>query len=424
MIPNKKKALREFVLVALMLIISVVVSICSIEAYLRYAFHVSDLITGYYPLGNSVAGAKIKMVQREYSINLDFNNQGFRDREFSFERGVERRVLFLGDSFVEGTGVSVGKRASSLIEKLLQQNDDGNFRVFNAGQLATNPISYFENFAQFGVSLKPELVVVGVFMGNDFQNSRASPVPKNYSIADTHTPRTVGGIPDFFHLGYLRAFILGICSGKQQLVKSEVTDKFWDYYFKEKVNKDFFIKKSGISLARFEAFENLLSKDVARDFYNAKLNPSYFLGAIDSLEGHSVQLYDADDLNNVVDIIRVMNDECMRREVRLMVVTYPDIFQVASELYSRHLVDTLHMSKIPESMLQLKDLRLKFLNELEINRIAYTDLTPALSANDYYLFDGHLNESGQAIAAQLIYRRLKERMADGAQPLGNNAVHR
>lgn len=424
MIPAKKK-LREFILVVLTLVFSTLLSLYVIEAYLRYAFHASDLVAGFYPLGNSVAGAKIEMIQREYSINLSFNSQGFRDKEFSFENGAERRILFLGDSFIEGVGVSVDKRASSLIDEKLRENVDGNFRVVNAGQLATNPISYFENFTQFGVALKPELVVVGVFMGNDFQNSRASPVPKSYSIAESYTPRGMAvGILDFIHFGYLRSFILGIRSGKPPLVKREVTDKFWDFYFKEKINRDFYIKKADMSLVRYEAFERLFSQDVVRDFYNGKLNPGYFLGAAYSHEEHAVQLYDANDLNNVVDVIRVMNDECIHRGMKLMVVTYPDIFQVASALHSKHLVDTLHMSGVPESMLQLKDLRLKFLRELEVNKITHVDLTPALSANDYYIFDGHLNESGQAVAAQLIYRNLKDLLTDGSPQLGDNVARK
>lgn len=406
---STKKALRDSVLALLMLVMSVVVSLYCIEAYLRYAFHVSDLIAGFYPLGNTVASAKIKMVQREYSINLDFNNQGFRDKEFSFERGVERRILFLGDSFVEGTGVSVEKRASNLIEALLQKKEDSRFHVINAGQLATNPISYFENFIQFGAALKPELVVVGVFMGNDFQNSRAFPVPKNYSVVETYTSRAAKvSIPSFLYFGYLRTFIIGIYSGNALLVKSEVTENFWNYYFKEKVNKDFYIKKSNIPLLQYNTFENLLSKDVVQDFYDGKLNPSYFLSAVHSHEDHAGQLYDAKDLRNVVNIISVMNDECIRLGIKLVVVTYPDIFQVAPALYSRHLLETLHMFDVPKSMLQLKNLRLKFLSELKMIGITHIDLTPVLSANEYYLFDGHLNESGQAVAAQLIYSHLKD----------------
>jgi len=411
---STKKAFRGFLLVVLMLVISTLVSLYSVEAYLRYAFHVSDLVAGYYPLGNSVAGAKIKMVQREYSINLDFNNQGFRDKDFSFERGIERRILFLGDSFVEGIGVSIEKRASNLIEALLHKKEDSKFRVVNAGQLATNPITYFENFIQFGAALKPELVVVGVFMGNDFQNSRTIPMPKNYSVTDTYSPRGSRiSIPSFLYFGYLRNFILGVQSGKPQLVKSEVTDKFWDYYFKEKINKDFYIKKSSISLLKYNVFEDLLSQDVVQDFYDGKLNPSYFLSAVHSHEGHEGLLYDSKDLSNVVSIINVMNDECIRRGIKLVVVIYPDIFQVAPDIYSRHLIDTLKMFKVPNSMLQLKDLRLKFLKELEMIKINHIDLTPELSANDYHLFDGHLNESGQAIAAHLIYRRLKDLLTNG-----------
>jgi hypothetical protein len=416
MMRSTKKALKDNVLALLVLIVSTLASLYCIEAYLRYAFHISDLVAGFYPLGNSVASAKIKMVQREYSINLDYNNQGFRDKEFSFKRGEgERRILFLGDSFVEGTGVSVEKRASNLIQAQLQKKDS-RFNVINAAQLATNPITYFENFIQFGVALKPELIVVGVFIGNDFQNSRAFPVPKNYSVVETYSPRRPkDSIPSFFYFGYLRTLIIGVFSEKELLVKSEVTDKFWDFYFKQKVNKDFYIKKSNLPLLQYETFEKLLSKDVVQDFYDGKLNPSYFLSAIYSHEGRGEQLYDREDLSNVVSIMSVMNDECIRRGIKLVVVTYPDIFQLAPGLYSRHLLETLGMFDVPKSMFQLKDLRLTFLSELEKIGITHIDLTSALSISDYYLFDGHLNEGGQAVAAKLIYRRLKDIIKNSAQ---------
>jgi hypothetical protein len=82
------------------------------------------------------------------------------------------------------------------------------------------------------------------------------------------------------------------------------------------------------------------------------------------------------------------------------------------------------MSRVPKRMLQLKEVRLNFLNDLAIGKIAYVDLTPALGANDYYLFDGHLKESGQAIAAQLIYGQLKNELSAGARSQVSDTVHK
>lgn len=388
--------------------IAILVAFYLTEICFRIFYHVPDLVASYYPLGNEVSGAKIHVVQREYSVDMMFNNQGFLDKEFSFENKTpnEKRILFLGDSFVEGHGVSVERRASSIVEKRIIGNNP-EYKVINAAQLATNPISYFENLARFGVALKPDIVVVGIFIGNDFMDSRAHPVPQNYVVYEERPGLKNNAVGDVVELGYVRFFIGSLLHRNARLVRNVRTDKFWDFYFKEKISPEFFVRKAGLTQAEFEKRIASFQKDIASDFFTGKLNPSYLINSL-SLKRNDVEnkFYVQSDVDNVVDIINEMKFICETRKIKFIVVLYPDIYAVAPEIYKNHLIDNFRMPFVPSIFHELVELKTKFVSHLVQHNICMIDLTDVLSDKDYYLFDGHLNYQGQATAGEIIYQRI------------------
>lgn len=97
-----------------------------------------------------------------------YNDWGMRDRARSFARpaGVKLRSVIVGDSFVEGFFVS-----APLPERMEQRWAAGgrtDIEAINFGVLGTNPQHYYYRIRDIALLLKPDVIVVVVYAGNDF----------------------------------------------------------------------------------------------------------------------------------------------------------------------------------------------------------------------------------------------------------------
>ncbi len=72
-------------------------------------------------------------------------------------------IVFVGDSLTFGYGVEDGESWPAIIDAALPQA-----RVINLGLIGASPEQYVRVYETFGVPLKPKLLVVGLFPGNDF----------------------------------------------------------------------------------------------------------------------------------------------------------------------------------------------------------------------------------------------------------------
>ena len=96
----------------------------------------------------------------------DINEMGYRGADFGREKNdFEKRVLFLGDSFVMGDNVAPEKTIPAALERAL----DG-VEVFNMGVLAYGPDQSLVQLLEDGIDLNPDMVVLGIFPANDFQD--------------------------------------------------------------------------------------------------------------------------------------------------------------------------------------------------------------------------------------------------------------
>ncbi len=72
-------------------------------------------------------------------------------------------VVFVGDSLTFGYGVEDDESWPAIINAALPQ-----LRVVNLGLIGASPEQYVRAYETFGIPLKPKLLVVGLFPGNDF----------------------------------------------------------------------------------------------------------------------------------------------------------------------------------------------------------------------------------------------------------------
>lgn len=105
--------------------------------------------------------SRFRWVDVEHSV--EHNRFGYRGSEIEQERGVKRRFLFLGDSFVWGFGVGENELFTRVLERL-----SGNaVEVMNMGVSGYGTDQSYLLWRHRGHLWKPDDVVLGVTLAND-----------------------------------------------------------------------------------------------------------------------------------------------------------------------------------------------------------------------------------------------------------------
>ncbi len=104
------------------------------------------------------------------------NSQGLRDDEVEIPKppGVFR-ILALGDSFTVGANVEQDDAYPQVLERLLNDSGKGRIEVVNAGVGGWSPFQYAQFLDNYGLRYEPDLVLVGLFVGNDIFVDRFAP---------------------------------------------------------------------------------------------------------------------------------------------------------------------------------------------------------------------------------------------------------
>lgn len=113
-----------------------------------------------------------RLVEPEFKTTIRINSQGHRGGEFSPEKDGRFRILATGDSFTFGWGVNDSETYPVQLERALQHRSDLGIEVINAGFAACYyPDTYYLYLKNIGLDLKPDLVVLGFFLGNDVDHA-------------------------------------------------------------------------------------------------------------------------------------------------------------------------------------------------------------------------------------------------------------
>ena len=108
---------------------------------------------------------------RVHGFRTHTNAFGFRSKETAFEkRGF--RIVMLGDSFTFGTGVADEESFSWVLDDLLDAGPgSAGAEILNAGTNGSSNVSQINYFRADGVRFDPDLVVLNVYTGNDFDQN-------------------------------------------------------------------------------------------------------------------------------------------------------------------------------------------------------------------------------------------------------------
>jgi lysophospholipase L1-like esterase len=149
----------------------------------------------------------VEFSSTDWVTHVNTNQLGFRDREVSPKGPYTFRILVLGDSYTFGYGVEMEDSYPEQLEGFLnvQAQQPREYDVINTGVNGYGTIQEFGLLKRHFDSLRPDLVLLGFFTGNDFRN--------NLTFTEQFTPKFTGAgrwLADHIRLlGRLESFIKG-----------------------------------------------------------------------------------------------------------------------------------------------------------------------------------------------------------------------
>ncbi len=103
----------------------------------------------------------------EFDVTVRTNSAGYRE-DFEFDL-AEVAVAFMGDSFTFGHGVEASERYTNLFAARLNGRIDPK-RVVSLGRNDGFQPEHYEYFLRKHPELKPQYIVVGLYLGNDLES--------------------------------------------------------------------------------------------------------------------------------------------------------------------------------------------------------------------------------------------------------------
>jgi lysophospholipase L1-like esterase len=147
----------------------------TVEAVVRLALPVSDFFYEFDPhVGLKGIPAKQGWAVKRgaFATPVAFNSHGFRDREHAWTKPEgTRRVMLLGDSFIEALQVPLERSITALLEERLRSAGH-RVELVNLGLSGFGTARQYLMLRHYGLRYQPDLVVL-FFVGNDISdNSR------------------------------------------------------------------------------------------------------------------------------------------------------------------------------------------------------------------------------------------------------------
>lgn len=300
----------------------------------------------------------------EFRITITTNAHGRRDAEWTKEMFEDPdNLVFIGDSFVLGSAVEEPNSIPARIQTL--ESAAGRTReVFNFGIPAASPREYMLNLKEaIGMGIRARTVVVGVFVGNDFDpNYLPRPETAQSSAEQRETQH-----PGLLAHSHLARFIRWRVAHSTRLVGLMLWLSDW----------------TGI---------RLYTTPAAYIFFRQQTPDQ--VAAFRGMLGY----------------IGEMDEICRANGRQLSVVIIPNKIQVENR---ESLTGDSYEAEKPNRLI------LEYCSEREISCL---DLLPVLSGAYersgeplYFSIDRHLNERGYRIAAEAIHDFLVPRIAPAGE---------
>ncbi len=168
------------------------------------------------------------IIKNLYGVEFITDENGFRIGKDQEEKIGTRKILFLGDSFTVGWGVSFDSTISNLVEGFFETST--NIESINMGCGNYNTIMEVELFKQKGISLKPEIAILSFYI-NDLED----------------TPRILSNFEYYFMTNF---YLYGFLFDKYIKLKSKYDSDFINNYYQNQYSNSTRIRKNADAIRR------------------------------------------------------------------------------------------------------------------------------------------------------------------------------
>lgn len=296
----------------------------------------------------------------DYGFKL--NSRGFKDVEFDQKKAEGTyRIIGIGDSFTYG-GIPYQYNFLTLLEEKLNQNLKRKIELINMGIVGIGPKDYLSLLVNEGLVLKPDMVLLSFYLGNDFSD--------NYKSQENRK----------------------ILSWRDSYVVS-----FFDFLLK--VNSKF---EGSLYHHNIEYREDLPS--VPDDVHLQLAKERSYIFFKDTKEsGFEKHFNDA-----VADLLKI-KEICDRQNITLVVVLIPDEIQVISILREK----VIAASNLSQDKFDFRQPNKLLSQEFEKHNINYLDLVEdfvsvGAKTSLYKFNDLHWNIAGNELATATIDKYLSQ----------------
>ena len=308
------------------------------------------------------------IARAEYKSNIKFNSKGLRDYEIEYSKlNGTKRIALLGDSFIVGYELPLNKTISKVLEKKLNENNkNAKYEAINMGLRGFGTTGEAVFLEKDGIKYNPDIVVLNLFVGNDITKI-------DFGVS--------GSIPKevFENNDDLENISLPVT--KIQKLKHFIFRNYFTYSYVNKLMND--IKNKGIDAGYYN--------DIAET-----INKEWTANTEEKLEKAEV-------------ILRHLKRYTEKKGIKLLVVLVPAREQVDERKLSE-LVEKFGFGKSQMDIQKAQRILLQFGKESNIPMLDLLLEFRKRNMNNSFYFetDGHWNEKGNQLAAQLIFEELKK----------------
>lgn len=315
-------------------------------------------------------------------VHVEFNSKGFRDVEHAVQKPPRtRRIVVIGDSLCEAVQVNLKQTFFKLLEKRLNQSNQGPWEVINLGVGDFGTAQEWIALNAYGFSYSPDIVIGVIFPLNDICNNSIELYELCNSNNDRYRPYFVVKKNQLVLTSAqpIRNFL------RRHLISYGILERIW--------------LKSSLAQTR-EKQDELRERRLGEKGYPI-LDPLLFTYASDSEQVKSISK--GWQITEMI-LQKILND-CRKRRIPFIPVVVP--FEgCVGDLNWRAFSSILRGPRLtpdyPEVRLD------RFFTK---NRVPAVILKPSFdAAADSVLpyLDGHLNLAGHQIMADAIFSKLLE----------------
>lgn len=346
----------------------------SLEAILRFIFpHIVPPSEIYRQKAGGALKFKPNITfsvnEEEFSNTINTNSAGLNDEERGYvKKEGTKRIVLLGDSFIEAVQVPREKNIASLLENLLG-ND---FEVINMGFAGAGQAHEYLILKQEALKYSPDLVIVFFFIGNDVYNN-------SYHLeSKKDKPFFAAKEGELIHL-----------DGTINPADEKLTDNFlWKHSFAYRYFAGKYLAYKELKIVLGQRGSN---EGVPIPYYVFK-------------EDYSPQWEEAWDTTKA--LLSAIKKKIEDNNGELLLAAIPDKVQVYEEDFYKTLGGSKNwdMEK-PNNILE---------DFCKRENISYIDLLPIFREYSeegkrlYYHKDEHFNKEGHRVTAEVVYQKLME----------------